>query len=98
MQFSFVSSMITCHIQEYFGRAIGLFSLASPWNATMVGTKVKILKTCLSGLAEIAFLKVSCTLLAHQLSCIFVIKLVVFILAIIMSNMALVLKGQKILI
>ena len=60
----------------------------------MVGTKVKILKICFSTLAEIVFL----LHFLHTISAVFfVIKLVIFVLAYFMSNIALVLKGQKIL-
>ena len=58
----------------------------------MIGTKLKILKICLSGLA---------VFLVHFLdsnyAVFFVIKLIVFVLVYIMSNLALALKGQKLL-
>ena len=53
---------------------------------TLFDAKVKILKTCLSGLAEIAFLP-----------SFFFIRLVVLVHAYIMSKIAFILKGQKVL-
>ena len=60
----------------------------------MVGTEVKSLKIYLSGLAEIGFLE---SFFLHITAIFFVIKLVVFMLAYSMSNIALVLKGQTVL-
>ena len=64
----------------------------------MVGTEMKISKqTEISGLAEFAFfetvLYISCT----SFMLFFVIKLVVFVLPYIMSNITLILKRQKVL-
>ena len=54
------------HIVDFFRWASSLFSLVSPWNTTMVGTEMKILKICFSRLVETAFLEsffyTSCTL------------------------------------
>ena len=58
----------------------------------MVGTKMKILKSCLSGLVKIAFWSLYYALLACHPCFLFVIKLVVFVLAQIISN-----KANKIL-
>ena len=67
----------------------------SPWDATMVGTQVKISKICLSGLVEITILE-AFLCKKHVISAIFfVIKLVVFAFAYIMYNVVLVLKRQK---
>ena len=60
----------------------------------MVGTEVKSLKIYLSGLAEIGFLE---SFFLHITAIFFVIKLVVFMLAYSMSNIALVLKEQTVL-
>ena len=61
----------------------------------MAGTEVKSLKVYLSGLAEIGFLE---SFFLHIITAIFfVIKLVVFMRAYSMSNIALVLKGQTVL-
>ena len=58
----------------------------------MIGTDVKIWKFPFLDLAEIAFLAL------HVISAVFfVMKLVVFVLVYIMSNIALILKGQEIL-
>ena len=81
------------YIYIFFSRqASSLFSLVSSWDAIMIGTKLKILKICLSGLA---------VFLVHFLhsnyAVFFVIKLIVFVLAYIMPNLALALKGQKLL-
>ena len=65
--------------------------------ATTFGTEVKILKIYFSELAEIAFFGVFLVQEARHLCRLFVITLVAFVLAYIMSNIALVLKGQKIL-
>ena len=60
----------------------------------MVGTEVKSLKIYLSGLAEIGFLE---SFFLHITAIFFVIKLIVFMLAYSMSNIALVLKEQTVL-
>ena len=66
----------------------------SPWDATMVGTEVKISKIFPSGLAEITILE-AFLCKKHVISVIFfVIKLVVFAFAYIMYNVLLVLKRQ----
>ena len=58
----------------------------------MIGTDVKIRKFPFLDLAEIAFLAL------HVISAVFfVMKLVVFVLAFILPNIALILKGQEIL-
>ena len=64
-------------------------------SATMICTKVKISKMCLSGLAEIALLKSFLYIIS---AIFFVIKLAVFMLTYIFSNIALILKRQKILL
>ena len=60
----------------------------------MVGTEVKSLKIYLPGLAEIGFLE---SFFLHITAIFFVIKLIVFMLAYSMSNIALVLKEQTVL-
>ena len=65
--------------------------------ATTFGTEVKISKICFSELAEIAFLGSFLWKKLAISAVFFVITLVAFVLAYIMSNIALVLKGQKIL-
>ena len=88
----------------YFGQAGCLFSLISPWDAIMVGTLVKILKisfritgNCLFGVFLVHIFHLSSLIYYCHLCCLFIIKLVVFVLAYSMFNKTLVLKGQKIL-
>ena len=87
-------------IQDFFGRTGSLFGLISPWVATRAGTEVKTSKIRLSGLKGIAFLESFLSPLAHLLYTslrLFVIKLVAFVFAFIVSNIIVVLsKGQKI--
>ena len=59
-------------LRVFFAWASSVFSVVSLWDATIVGTKVKILKICLSGLVEISFfffLSLPCTFLANHLCC-----------------------------
>ena len=65
----------------------------------MVGNELKILKICLSGLAEIVVLESFLYTSYMSFSTIFfVTKFVVFLLAYLMSNIVPILKGQKILL
>ena len=77
-----------CRIHTFLGEPV--VCLVSPWDATMISTEAKFSKICLSGVYLV---------LLHVISAVFfVIKLVVIVLAYIMSDIPLVLKGQKILL
>ena len=62
--------LVSVVFRNFFGGVGSLFSLVSPRDAIMVGSEVKILKICLSGLADIGFLPCHlCHLFCYQVSC-----------------------------
>ena len=63
-----------CCIQDCFEPVGNLFSLVGSWDATMVGTKVKVLKSCLSGLVKIAFLGVFLVHFLHVIHAFFLLS------------------------
>ena len=93
-----IKSPNQCRIQDFSGQACSLFCLASPWGAAMVDTEVKISKICLSSINVSFFSGVFLVYFQQVISAIFfVTKLVILMLAYIMSNTVLIFRGQKIL-